>query len=205
MKPPTDQFLYNLAVFELHRHTPGVLQQIASEENPNGVLLKDAFFVVSYGFLPPAILVKSADNVLNTPGQKEETRAVMEHVLETVRKDGGRSLPLQIHSHRGGYIPTITTHMVPANILDYGVGVTHNGDEELRYLTRRPAVNPKKKSLPFILDEIDFYVMDARKSFRPSKEANESSSPKTIYHYVEQKVANASAPNTGALKFFMQL
>ncbi len=85
--------------------------------------------------------------------------------------------------------------MVPANILDYGVGVTHDCDEKLRYLTRRPAVNPKKKSLPFILDEIDFYVMDARKSFRPPKEANESSSSKTIYHYVAQKVANASAPN----------
>ncbi len=35
MKPPTEQFCYVLAVFEMHRHMPGILQQVSTENNTN--------------------------------------------------------------------------------------------------------------------------------------------------------------------------
>lgn len=209
MKQPTDQFLYGLALFEIHRHTPGVLKQIASKENPNGIPLSEAFFVVSYAFLPPTILVKSYDDVLNTPGQKEETRAVMQHIVDIVRKDGGKSVPLQIHAHRGGHIPTITTHLMPGSILQYGQGKVHAGTEKVQHISRKPARDITKKSLPFILDEVDLHVADARKNYRQSNTSDEepssSSTRKTIYHYAEEQVASNKYSGSEEWKLFMQL
>ena len=207
MKQPTDRFLYALALLEVHRHTPGVRRIIASPENPNGVPLSEAFFVVSLACLPPGIHVKTFDEVLNTPGQREETRAVMEHVVNLIKRDGGKSLPMQVHAHQGGRIPTISTHSVPANILDFAYGDIHPGDEKVEYISRKPAKDIKNEGLPFVLTEVDEHVIDARKNYHQPKAGDEvpPSTPKTIYHYVEQQVAKNKDSAPDAWKILMKL
>ncbi|KLO10954.1 hypothetical protein SCHPADRAFT_942429 [Schizopora paradoxa] len=207
MKQPTDQFSYALALFEIHRHTPGVRKLIASPENPNGIPLSEAFFIVSYAFIPPGIHIKSFDEVLNTPGQRPETRGVMQLIVDTVRKDEGKSLPMQVHCHRGGHIPTITTHSVPANILDFAYGDINPGDETVEYISRRPAKDIRNEPYPFVLTEVDEHVIDARKNYRQPTSGDEasSSSPKTIYHCVEQQVAKNKDSVPDAWKFLMKI
>lgn len=202
MKHPTDRFLRYLAAFELHRHAPAVLQKIASEENPNGVPLSENFFIVSYGIMPATILVKSIDDVLNTPGQREETRAGVQHFVDMVRKDGGGSMPLQVQAHRGGHITTFTLQSVPRNVLECGLGAVHAGDEEIERISRKPATDITDRGLPFILDEVDLYVTNARKYFSQSNTWDETSS-RTIYHYVEEQVKNNRNLIAEAWRFYM--
>lgn len=191
MKHPRDQFLYILGLFEIHRHTPGVLKLIASPENPSGTPLNEAFFLVHFGYSPPAIFVETIDAVLNTPNQKEETRVMMQHVLDTACKEGRKRVPVQVYAFRGGHMPTFLPALMPGDILERNPGVIHTVHEDIQHLSREPATDAKGDSLSFTLDEVDFYAMDARKNYRQPK-ANDkaySSSPKTIYHYVEEQVA----------------
>ncbi len=56
------------------------------------------------------------------------------------------------------------------------------------YLMRKPTKDENGNNLAFALDEVDRFVMDARAQFRPPA-AGDEESPKTIYDYVEAKVA----------------
>lgn len=195
MKPPTEQFCYVLAVFEMHRHMPGILQQVSTENNtnPGSIPLTDAFFLIDFGFLPPAIFVRTAEMVLNTPGQREDTRASTELLLKTVREAAGELIPMHVHSLRGGYTTSFSSHLVPRSMFENLEGAVHYPNDMVKVpnLTRVPAEDENGGSLAYILDEIDTLVLDARENFRTptSGEESTSTSPKTIYHYVEQKAA----------------
>ncbi len=79
------------------------------------------------------------------------------------------------------------THLVPPTDSE-----EFAGDAVLpAYLTRKPAVGVGGNNLAFVLDEVDRFVMDARRDFRPPAPGDEydEKSPKTIYDYVEAKVA----------------
>ncbi len=56
-------------------------------------------------------------------------------------------------------------------------------------MRRIPAQDGEGKKPAFVLDEVDRYVMGARKHFRLPDPGDEESAPKTIYDYLEAKVA----------------
>jgi len=201
MNPLTDQFSFSLAAYEMHRHMPGILQTLLRNKtsNPEGIPLEDAFFVVSLNSIPPAITVKTREMVLkqlNAFSQREATCAVTEQMLEAVRKSDGEFIPLHVYALRGGHMASFAAYLLRKNMFKNVEGtVCGPGTTTIPGLTRAPATGGNGKSLPFILDEIDAFVLDARKNFclpvphKKSLRNPSSHGPKTIYDYVEQKVA----------------
>ncbi len=81
--------------------------------------------------------------------------------------------------------------LIPSTIRLFVPGDKISGDavvDDAKFLRRKPAQDGSGKNLAFVLDEVDRHVMDARKHFRPPA-AGDEESPKTIYDYVEAKVA----------------
>ncbi len=65
IKKPSSGFLHILGAFELHRHLPGVLQQLKLSTSDNSdkesVTFKDAFLVVNFCTFPPTLFLRTAE------------------------------------------------------------------------------------------------------------------------------------------------
>ncbi len=185
-----DMSIYFLALAELRRHTPGVSQHLASAKNPSGIPLQDAYFTISFMTFPPTITVRSGEPVLDLPDDHPEnkSRAIFRECQRSVG-DRGDGLPAayEVSSFLGGRRPTLLHHVFPSKIQLWAQGKKFDGDAEVDNVYRKPAKDDKGNNLAFVLDEIDRYVMDARKNFRPPAPGDEAS-PKTIYDYIEAKV-----------------
>jgi len=96
----------------------------------------------------------------------------------------------------------LMTYSVPGDLLEWPAGVVHSGETRIPNLPRHPAKDKNGHGLAFTLNEIDYFVLDALENFRPPTLAD-GSSPKTIYDYVEQKVA--SNPSIDEWKRFAEV
>lgn len=191
-------FLPTLGIFELHRHAPGVLRQLStvgtlSDEN---VPFEDRLVVVDFAYSPPCITVETANSLLcsTSPLHVFGQDPVIEEILDMARRTDGEHYPITVIARWGRgrdiHVPFLLHRRfledVEGRICDAGeVPVTSQ-------LTRLPAKDAQGKSLPFVLDQIDAVIVEARNNFRPQTASDElaTTSPDTIYHYVEQKVAN---------------
>ncbi len=196
MSPGALTFLNFVAITELRRHMPGVSEQLASGKNPSGIPLKDAFFSVSLTNFPATITVRAGDdssNILNDSEQVEGQPDDAFREFEQIFGDQGDDLPpaFEVCHPRGGRKAVALVQPMSPCIQLFAPGKKYAGDAEIDdsyLLHRKPAKDETGKNLAFVLDEVDRHVMDARKHFRPPA-AGDDESPKTIYDYVEMKVA----------------
>ncbi|KLO18154.1 hypothetical protein SCHPADRAFT_993766 [Schizopora paradoxa] len=176
-------FLVTLALTELRRHLPGVSKNLASFSNPSGVPLKDAFFGVSFITFPPTITVHS-----KTSPETVKCKNPPQSKRDPGTPDGIRREDLEVSFNWGG--TKVTMEQPILRCVRLFAPVEGDGDElsDTRLLVRDAAQDEKKRSLSFVLDEVDRHVMNTRKNFRPPAPGDDKS-PKTIYDYVEAKVA----------------
>jgi len=190
MKRQTTGFLHILGAFELHRHVPGVLRQLsATDSYKEGVLFKDTFLVVNFSAFPPSLFLEAADTMLH---ECEDGGILIKSVLEIVRQEGDGFFPIDVRGHRGGRKVARVPFFLPRSFLENVEGTVYDAGDA----TKTPnstwflASDANGKSLSFILDEIHAIIVEARKNFHPPAPGDDAStSPKTIYHYVEKKVA----------------
>ena len=193
---PTDKFLYVVALAELRRHFRGISKRIASSGNPSGVPIDEAFFTVCLSN-PPTIRVRSIKEVQpDARGQKPDgqTSTTVEDVMAMLRHTSGLPCRFEVLSYWGGNASSAVQFIdiLPPNMQLSPPAEAWTVDpkvQEAHLKRRKPAVDEQgKKALEFSLDEVDRHVMDAREHFVPPAPGDEAS-PKTIYDYVEARVA----------------
>ncbi|KLO18148.1 hypothetical protein SCHPADRAFT_131607 [Schizopora paradoxa] len=194
---PTDKFLYVVALAELRRHFPGVSKRIASTENPSGIPYDEAFFTVCLSN-PPTIKVRSIKEVQRVDQRQKYDgqggATIAEDVMAMLRHTSGLPCRFEVLSYWGGNASSAVQFIdiLPPNMQLSPSGEAYVVDvqvQEAHLKRRKPAVDEQgKKKLEFLLDEVDRHVMDAREHFVPPA-PGDGTSPKTIYDYVEAKVA----------------
>lgn len=193
-KKTTPGFPHILGIFEMRRHAPGVLRQLSAKDNSykESTPLKGSFLVVNLSNLPTSIRLETAE-VVSHDGTGASN---IEFGMEIVAKTDGEQLPVNVHMYRGGRTGFYTPFSIPTSLLKDVEGVVYDPEtsKEFPNPMRFPATDGKGKGLPFIMDEIDVVMVEARETFRPPKRGDgiaATASPKTIYDYVEQKVAGS--------------
>jgi len=199
MNPISNEFLHRLAIFDIRRHAPGVMQVIVSNEDMICPKPTDIFFGVFYDRFPVRIAAQPVDKVMNERLEVQpQSHTLLKHVLNITRNSEGALMIMEAFSYRGGTIPVGAVFTLPTAdvfLCATGDGMTYPGNWEISGLTRTQMMNVKDEKLSFVLDEIDQYLLDARKNFRPPEATEEeSNSPKTIYEYVERKIAAREPP-----------
>ncbi len=163
MSRTTDKFINFVALAELRRHMPGVSQYLASDKNPSGIPLKDAFFTVSFLSLPPTITVR------RIVGGGDNDGLPVKFGIQSFW-GGSRSMAAFLEE----LIPSTIRLFVPGDKIS-GDAVVDEGREReesrFRFGRGRPPCDGP-----------------LAKHFRPPA-AGDEESPKTIYDYVEAKVA----------------
>lgn len=185
-----------LGIHEMHRHAPGILEQLRANDNFDQDVspIKDSFVVVNLGNFPTAIFIETAEVVLRSTMLNTMKAPDVEAILDKVHKADGELLPVSLRVHRGGQKVAYTAFPAPRSLLEEAEGVVYDPRKSTDLLnpTRVLAVDEAGKRLSFIIDEIDAVIMEAREMFRPPARGDEIASItslKTIYDYVEQKVA----------------
>lgn len=187
-------FLRLLGAFEFHRHAPGVLlhEQNQDKLGEDGFPFQGNFLVIDLVDFPPTISMETAEEMLRENGKTDIFQ--IRCGLDLSEKAGGAIFPLTVHARTGGRqdfpLGVKASVMVPRAAIEAVRGSMYYDPEDMTKipcLTRLPARDSKGRGLPFVLDEIDAITMDARKNFRlpASNDDFASSSPKTIYDYVE--------------------
>lgn len=170
---PVDKFIHVVALAELRRHMPGLKRRL----NSSGIQLKDAFFTITLT-VPPSIRIQSIKDVI-----PDEQRAVHKGPLPAKYKVescwGGRSNIVYTMND----FPQHILLFPPSNMYEENAKV-----EDAHLMCRSQALDEEEKKLAFVLDEVDRHVMDAREHFVPPA-PGDNASPKTIYDYIEAKVA----------------
>ncbi len=166
--------------------------------------VEDAFFTVMFVDHPPTIRIRSAADLAAADGVSakndlNDLPRLLFRRFQELNNSGrggvvGNGLPAAFEtlSNPVGLSHTSSMHPIPLNTQLLAVaaaGEEFAGDAELpAYLMRKPAKDENGNNLVFALDEVDRFVMDARAQFRPPAVGDEDS-PKTIYDYIEAKVA----------------
>lgn len=192
MKRTPAGFLRILGAYELHRHAPGAIEQL-SKKSDLCTSFKSGSLIVDLCSVPPIIEARTAERLANSP-RKLMIDVAVGRLLDVVRQADGTVLPIIACGFGGDRSQICTPFILPRSaIKDVEDAICDpSNSTKPPYLTRFPATDTKGQPLAFILDEIDTIVMEARKTFHPPSQNDEfsSKSPKTIYDYVEQKVAS---------------
>lgn len=177
-----------VALAEIRRHLPGLCKRLATMENTSGIPLKDALFMISYLSIPPTISV-STKSLSDT--SRDSSCLDLGQPPQAGDRDGMQPGWIEVILYWGGRSSLTLGQSIPPNVELFTMYFNYAGDTEFddaHLLHRKPAQDEKGRSLLFVVDEVDRFVMDARKHFRPPAPGDEGS-PRTIYDYIEAKVA----------------
>ncbi|KLO19197.1 hypothetical protein SCHPADRAFT_79469 [Schizopora paradoxa] len=204
-KCTTFSFHHILAAFELHRHAPGILKRvracegIGDSETPSW---KNTFVVLNLKHVSPVLRVYLNDDaplrdahVDSVDSERSKQPSLSLHWQAAFEKERQKGLiPFCAYVRRGGEKTSAKLCSVPMSFFMNVEGEVYNPLDT----PAPPAPNPtrplvlygeNKEPLPFILDEIDAVVMDARQNFRHlPQDSDDDKSPSTIYDYVKQLV-----------------
>ncbi len=158
---------------------------------------EDAIVFIEFGKFPLEISFHAAKDY------ESDGKGSYHDMVECARQNKpGEAIAVIEFSYHGAYDDFFMGRLLPKALLN-GCHATDGVSREecakyerCRDLARSPARDVDGKGVPCVLDHIDHVLIDARLNFRPPSSAasgnNLSSSstvPKTIFEYVERKVA----------------
>ncbi|KLO07329.1 hypothetical protein SCHPADRAFT_909584 [Schizopora paradoxa] len=198
-------FLQLLGAFELHRHLPGLMEQISKDfdldtEKP----FQNSLLILNFGRVPPVACLETVETVA---GFGSGAGSYFQLVANLLQQAKGAIIGVDVMGDRGGEKAAEKPFFLPYTFLDTARGIVYDPGEAKRKfsdLTRMPAIDKKGRGLRFVLDEIDIVVLEAREHFRAPSPGDTTSagSPKTIYDYIERVVARRQRdPWTDCLYF----
>ncbi len=198
MKYRINSFLYVLALIDIRRHSPGIKELLQNNANLGDKVLQDLILCVCYAGSTASIAVEHVDKMDGGLIAKTD-HAALKNARKSLKADDSETL-LYVGYCCGGPILTGSVHVITKSMF---AGLSVASDTVIPFMSssarpwaRLPAISPSvgdgRVGLAYILDDaIDTCLRDAHQHYRPTQPSAGvgSSSPRTVYDYVEQKIA----------------
>lgn len=177
----------------MHRHAPGIVQQLSTKSNWNGDgdPSQDPLLKLNFEFIPPFGVVHTVQDLKKGMLEQEQELELIRPMVDVVRGEAGRRLMVFLNVVRGLETSSSMYFFAPRSFIEGVEGKVYDpGDEtDTPKSKRMPLKDENGKAQAFVTDEIDAVIEDARANFHPPAPGDDAASPKTIYEYVRQKVA----------------